>query len=80
MEIKEAIRVLNEVKLMSPEGQASFKAIEALEKQIPKKPIKDREQNIRYTSAYSCPACGNGFSGTGVASYCYHCGQKLNWN
>lgn len=51
----------------------------AIEKQIPKKPIKDREQNIRYTSAYICPACGGGFAGTGVANYCYHCGQTLDW-
>jgi hypothetical protein len=45
----------------------------SIEKQIPKKPIKDREQNIRYTSSYSCPTCGGGFSGTGIADYCYHC-------
>ena len=52
----------------------------AIEKQIAKKPIKDRKQNIRYTSSYSCPTCGGGFSGTGIADYCYHCGQKLEWN
>lgn len=53
---------------------------EALEKQIPQKPIKNREQEIRYTSAYSCPACDGGFTGTGIANYCYHCGQKLDWD
>lgn len=52
---------------------------DSIQKQIPKKPIKDREQKIRYTSAYSCPACGGGFTGTGIADYCYHCGQKLDW-
>jgi hypothetical protein len=51
----------------------------AIEKQIEKEPIKDREQSIRYTSAYSCPACGGGFTGTGIANHCYHCGQKLDW-
>lgn len=51
----------------------------AVEKQRAKKPIKDREQEIRYTSAYSCPTCGRGFTGTGIADYCYHCGQKLDW-
>lgn len=55
-------------------------AILALEKQIPKKPIKDRKQEIRYTSSYSCPSCGDGFTGTGIANYCYHCGQKLDWS
>lgn len=51
----------------------------AIEKQIPKKPIKNLDQKIRYMSAYYCPACGYGFTGTGIASYCYHCGQKLDW-
>lgn len=52
----------------------------AVEKQKPKKPIKNREQYIRYTSEYSCPNCGRGFTGTGIAKYCYHCGQKLDWS
>lgn len=51
-----------------------------VEKQIPKKPIKNRKQEIRYTSAYSCPNCGRGFTGTGIAKYCYHCGQALDWS
>lgn len=51
----------------------------AVKKQIAKKPIKDREQNIRYTSSYSCPSCSGGFTGTGIANYCYHCGQALDW-
>ena len=53
---------------------------ELREKQVPKKPIKDRKQEIRYTSSYSCPSCGGGFTGTGIADYCYHCGQKLDWS
>jgi hypothetical protein len=53
--------------------------VEAVEKQVPLKPIKDREQGIRYTSAYSCPTCEGGFTGTGIARHCYHCGQKLDW-
>lgn len=52
---------------------------ELKKKQTPMKPIKNRTQNIRYTSAYSCPNCGGGFTGTGIADYCYHCGQKLDW-
>jgi hypothetical protein len=53
---------------------------DAIKKQIPVKPLKDREQEIRYTSAYSCPACGGNFTGTGIANHCYHCGQKLDWD
>lgn len=55
-------------------------AVNALEKQIPKKPIATDEQHIRYSMSYVCPLCGKHFSGTGIASYCYHCGQALDWN
>lgn len=55
-------------------------AIEALEKQIQKKPKPSDEQNIRYAMNYICPACGKHFSGTGIADYCYHCGQALDWS
>lgn len=52
-------------------------AIEALKKQIPRKPVHIGGDGIRYTDLYRCPNCGQGFSGTGIADYCYHCGQKL---
>ena len=55
-------------------------AINALEKQIPKKPKKIEEEVYRYTDTYRCPLCGGNFSGTGIADYCYHCGQKLDWS
>ena len=54
-------------------------AINALEKQIPKKPKKSQSK-LRYLGTYMCPSCGGDFSGTGVASYCYHCGQRFKWN
>ena len=55
-------------------------AIDALEKQRPKKPTPTDEHHIRYSMSYVCPLCGKHFSGTGIASYCYHCGQALDWN
>ena len=55
------------------------RAIKALKKQIPQKPVKIDGDSIRYTSLYRCPNCGQGFSGTGFAKYCYHCGQRLQW-
>lgn len=55
-------------------------AQKALDKQIPKEPIKDNDQNVRYAMCYICPNCGKGFTGTGIADYCYHCGQALDWN
>lgn len=52
----------------------------ALEKQIPKKPIPTEEQNIRFAMNYICPSCKKHFTGTGIADYCYHCGQALDWS
>ena len=60
--------------------EASDLAIQALEKQIPKKPIKSKEQKIRYVNTYYCPTCNLGFTGFNIAKWCYHCGQKLDWS
>lgn len=52
-------------------------ALEALEKQTPKKPIKcDRE--IRYAEVWECPNCGFKWSGR-VVDFCYRCGQAIDW-
>ncbi len=34
---------------------------------------------ILYRDNFTCPSCGRDFSGTGIADYCYHCGQALDW-
>ena len=60
--------------------EAMEMAINALEKQIAKKPKKIKAEGYRYTDTYRCPLCGGNFSGTGIADYCYHCGQKLDWS
>lgn len=45
------------------------------------KPIKTTDETgIRYTDSYRCPNCGGNFTGTGVADFCYHCGQRLDWS
>lgn len=59
--------------------EAYSMAIRALEKQIPKKPIKSKKQVVRYVNTYCCPICNLKFTGTGIAKWCYHCGQKLDW-
>ena len=33
----------------------------------------------RPSAVQKCPHCGKEFSGTGVADYCYKCGQHLDW-
>ena len=49
-------------------------AIEALEKQLPKKPI---EHSTKFAAFYECPSCGD------VDVYgqknCDNCGQRLDW-
>lgn len=50
-------------------------AIEALEKQLPKKPI---EHSAKFAAFYECPSCGD------VDVYgqknCDNCGQKIKWS
>lgn len=62
--------------------QAMFIGAKALEKQIPKKPEREKAKQrvVRYTDSYICPSCGKGFTGTGIADFCYHCGQALDWS
>lgn len=70
-------------KIIFAEGEkceAYEMAIQALEKQIPKRPIKSKEQRIRYVNTYYCPTCNLSFTGFNIAKWCYHCGQKLDWS
>lgn len=48
-------------------------ALQALEKQIPKKPI----DNIEYPI---CPNCGKPFYYGCIDRYCVDCGQKIDWS
>ena len=52
---------------------------EILERDAAKAPIKDTNSGVRYTDDYICPNCGKHFIGTGIAEFCYHCGQRLKW-
>lgn len=49
------------------------------ERDTAKEPKKVSNSGVRYTDDYVCPNCGNHFTGTGVAAFCYHCGQRLKW-
>lgn len=48
---------------------------EALDKQIPKKPIK----NYAMVNLYYCPTCGAWFTGRSKTHHCI-CGQNLDWS
>lgn len=52
---------------------------ELVDRDTPKKPIKDEPSRIRYIPTYVCPICGQRFSGW-ESKFCYHCGQKLGWS
>lgn len=62
-------------------------AIEALEKQLPKKTRGNGMQDglIRKIKYYTCPTCGNCLLTEMMnerqnTSYCWDCGQRLDWS
>ena len=52
-------------------------AIQALEKQIPKKPVK-KSFIVPYEGINVCPSCKEPLGGK--RHYCSKCGQKLDWS
>lgn len=81
----EAIKELHKIRprggiIPQKRAEALDVAIQALEKQIPKKPVKSENQVVRYANTYYCPICNLGITGTNIAKWCYHCGQKLDWS
>lgn len=78
---EEAIRVLNAIR---DEGgwtanayDSLTLAIEALEKQIPKKP-NDKFNVPGYVLAYGiCPSCNRGVNSD--MKFCSECGQAIDW-
>ena len=55
------------------QSEAFQTAINALEKQISKKPTKDKY----VPELYFCPECGTEVT---YCNYCPQCGQKIDWN
>lgn len=85
---------INAYKELRQNGQAFFidnyadadRIIEALEKQIPKKPKRNDGYYgfFRKTYSYTCPTCMNCLLTEMMnerqnTSYCWDCGQKLDW-
>ena len=85
MDCNEAIEILKDMKgVFGERGHSGYSlpaldlAIEALEKQIAKKPKKIK---LRQGTQWLCPACGNTVAGLRVdLLYCNECGQKLDWS
>ena len=62
-------------------------ALQALEKQIPKKPRKTDSYRgvLKRVYAYVCPTCGNAclekyMNERQNTMFCWNCGQKLDWS
>lgn len=61
------------------ENPAIEKATEALEKQIPKKPIHiTRNEHSTRIIGYGCPNCHKDVIGSGF--HCWNCGQEIDWS
>lgn len=81
----EAIGFLHDIQtdvvynVTSGEKEALEMAIQALEKQIPKKPIHiTRNEHSTRIIGYGCPACHKDVIGSGF--YCWSCGQAIDWS
>ena len=57
-------------------------AIQALEKQIPKKVVPRHIRKYDGFDDGECPTCGNSVLRDGFSNdvYCDYCGQKLDWS
>lgn len=78
MTTQEAVKILEATRKITESisdlSEACGMAIEALEKQIPKEPIKDSvAENIFY-----CQTCHSWFNGYHKPHHCI-CGQLINW-
>ena len=67
--------------------EAAKMAIQALEKQIPKKPRKTDSYRgvLKRVYAYVCPTCGNVclekyMNKRQNTMFCWNCGQKIDWS
>ena len=92
MEEREAIKELHDIRprggiIPQKRAEALDVAIQALEKQIPKKPRKtDLYRDVlKRAYAYVCPTCGNArlekyMNERQNTMFCWDCGQKLDWS
>lgn len=91
MTLERALEILKaneETKIVAIYNSVKRKAIEALEKQMPKKPkphkvdiekIKIGNGNwCKGTTIYYCPNCKDFISRT--YNFCHKCGQALDWS
>lgn len=76
MTIQEKIKYIVQNRFINDEVKGA--CIEALDKQIPKKPIGD----LHSVPHYRCPICQFGivmYEESIKYPYCHHCGQAIQW-
>lgn len=88
MNNQEAIKWLREAEILdlasgnTKDREAVGLAVEALEKQIPKKLIAEgdgyADGSMVYDSFY-CPSCDHRMEEDEIEDYCPNCGQKITW-
>lgn len=78
-ELDEGYLGMCELKAYEDTGLTPEQIRELKERDTAKAPIKDTDSGVRYTDDYICPNCRKHFTGTGIAAFCYHCGQRLKW-
>ena len=76
---KEAMTIYWALKKYEDTELTPEQIMELKERDTAKEPTKDSDSGVRYTDDYICPNCGKHFTGTGIAEFCYHCGQRLKW-
>lgn len=69
--------ILNNNQLTKADKKAMYLAINAINKQIPKKPTNLRGFGKYSTVIGTCPICGGG--NNSEYPYCGDCGQALDW-
>lgn len=78
MEYKDALHSYRIMAYMLPLS-VSEKVVEALEKQIPKKPQIDKQTWGRNFIVYECPICNHWLDSKTQHNYCSNCGQAIDW-
>lgn len=88
IDVKEAIKMFQNLIFAEnhkiAENHCRKLAIEALEKQIPKKPIEKDIGKLKIPDTAFCPTCGNPVikdeADNYEQAYCCYCGQAIGWS
>lgn len=75
-EIRSKLGVNNTIIPYSGEMEAFGMALEALERNQPKKVTDIRGDELRFGT---CPSCGRRITTVEGGNYCQNCGQRLEW-